>query len=759
MSRNHEPGANRWRRFDDWDSRPLRLDQFAVEDPENGFSAFNGAADPKPGIEIVDGKVASMDGVAAADFDIIDAFVAAYHIDPAVAAEAMAIPSEQLARMLVDMNVPRSDLTRLARGLTPAKLAEAVAQLNAMEIGFAYSKMRARRTPGNQAHVTNAKDDPLQLAADAAIAVALGFDEIETTMRVARNAWSNALACCVGSSVGRAGTLFQCASEEAEELEIGMAGFTSYAETVSVYGTESAFIDGDDTPWSKAWLTAAYASRGIKMRCTSGAAAELLMGFHEAKSLLYLEARCLCLQSGMGSQGTQNGGIDGAPLASTIPGGVREILAENLVAVWLDLECASGNDARHSESDMRVAAKVLPYLIGGSDLICSGFGSILKYDNSFNPSSFNGEELEEFLVLQRDFEADGGLTAVEDAQALALRRRALDALAYVLSDLDLAAPSDAMKQSVAVASGSNETESFSPRDVAIISDKVRERDITVLDVIRSLHHGGYREEAENLLFLVKLRVSGDYLQTSAVVRDGRVLSAVNDPNDYQGPGTGYRLTDARRRELAAIRNVLNRKEVLRTEAVSEAGEAKRIDYREMGPAAAGIDPTEVVVGVSPGFGNRIFRTLAGHPLSAVVRALSRGIERGGGTMRLVRLLHTADTSFLGLGAARLSGSGVGIGVQSKGTAVIHQKDRLPHNNLELFSNAPITSLEHYEKLGFNATVYAGGGLPEPVVVPTRGEALGARFHARVALTYAIETAMTEAGASPQEILPVFLEDC
>ena len=349
--------SNRWRRVDDWDDRPLRLDNFAVEDPENGFSAFNGKADPKPSIGLTAGKITSMDGVAIEDFDLIDTFIAKYHLDIDIAKEAMAIHSSELARMLVDMNVSRKELTRLAQGLTPAKLAETVAQLSAMEIAFAYSKMRARQTPGNQAHVTNAKDDPLQLAADAAIAVALGFDEIETTMRVARNSWSNAIACCVGSSLGKSGTLFQCSSEEAEELEIGMAGFTSYAETVSVYGTESAFIDGDDTPWSKAWLTAAYASRGIKMRCTSGAAAELLMGFHEAKSLLYLEARCLCLQRGMGAQGTQNGGIDGAPLAGSMPGGVREIMAENLIAVWLDLECASGNDARHSESDMRVAAE------------------------------------------------------------------------------------------------------------------------------------------------------------------------------------------------------------------------------------------------------------------------------------------------------------------------------------------------------------------------------------------------------------------
>ena len=127
--------------------------------------------------------------------------------------------------------------------------------------------------------------------------------------------------------------LFQCSSEEAEELRIGMAGFTSYAETVSVYGTEKSFTDGDDTPWSKAFLAAAYASRGIKMRCTSGAGSELLMGFHESKTLLYLEARCLCLQRGMGVQGTQNGGIDGAPLTATVPGGVRELMAENLLAV------------------------------------------------------------------------------------------------------------------------------------------------------------------------------------------------------------------------------------------------------------------------------------------------------------------------------------------------------------------------------------------------------------------------------------------
>ncbi len=751
MTNGSHASANRWKRFSDWDDRPLRLDKFAAEDADNGFAAFRSPHDPKPSLNLSKTRVATMDGKAEADFDMIDVFIARYHIDPDIAPEAMAIPSLDLARMLVDMSVPRATLVRLARGLTPAKLAETVAQLSAIEIAFAYSKMRARRTPGNQAHVTNAKDDPLQMAADAATAVAFGFDEIETTMRVARNAWSNAVACAVGASVGRWGVLFQCSSEEAEELRIGMAGFTSYAETVSVYGTEKSFIDGDDTPWSKAFLAAAYASRGIKMRCTSGAGSELLMGFHEKKSLLYLEARCLCLQRAMGVQGTQNGGIDGAPVTCTVPGGMRELMAENLIAVWLDLECASGNDARPTESEIRVGAKILPYLIAGSDLICSGFGSILKYDNSFNASLLNGEELEDYLVLQRDFEADGGLTPVEETRVLELRKRAVEAIAAVFEELDLSTPTASMKASVVAASGSDETQSYTPRDVALISEAIKDRGITVLDVIKALHNRGFTSESANLFNLVRLRVSGDYLQTSAMIRNGRVLSAINDPNDYTGPGSGFRVSEARRAELVAIRDVLTREEVLRAESVHKAAENKRIAYKTVGPAATGGDAREIVIGISPAFGIKLFQTVAGHPLSRLLHELTEGIRCGGCTIRIVRMRHTADTSFLGLSAARLAGSGVGIGIQAKGTAVIHQKDRLPHNNLELFSNSPITALAHYRCLGENAAAYARGDLPDPIVVPTRGEAMGARFHARVSLIYAIETELIVEGAAPEDV--------
>jgi propanediol dehydratase large subunit len=289
----------------------------------------------------------------------------------------------------------------------------------------------------------------------------------------------------------------------------------------------------------------------------------------------------------------------------------------------------------------------------------------------------------------------------------------------------------------------------------MISESIKARGITVIDVIKALAKRGYRDEAENLLNVVKLRISGDYLQTSAMVRDGKIVSAVNDPNTYAGPGSGYRLTEERRREVMGIRDVLDQKEVLRSEAQHQGQEARNIDYRELGEASTSNDAKDVVIGISPAFGLKLFQTTAGHKLSDVLSVMMDEIKKRGLKPRIVRFRHTADTSFLGLSAARLAGSGVGIGIQAKGTAVIHQKDRLPHHNLELFSNAPITRLEHYRGLGANAAAYALGEMPEPVVVPTRGEAMGSRYHARVAMIYAIETAMTSDGAAPIEVAVTF----
>ncbi|MBZ4369386.1 propanediol dehydratase, partial [Mycobacterium tuberculosis] len=95
-----------------------------------------------------------------------------------------------------------------------------------------------------------------------------------------------------------------------------------------VYGTEAVFTDGDDTPWSKAFLASAYASRGLKMRYTSGTGSEALMGYSESKSMLYLESRCIFITKGAGVQGLQNGAVSCIGMTGAVPSGIRAVLAE-----------------------------------------------------------------------------------------------------------------------------------------------------------------------------------------------------------------------------------------------------------------------------------------------------------------------------------------------------------------------------------------------------------------------------------------------
>ena len=89
--------------------------------------------------------------------------------------------------------------------ITPAKMVEVINYLNVVELMMGMQKMRARKVPGNQAHITNLKDDPVQIAADAAEGALRGFSEEETTMGVARYAPFSAMALLIGSQTGRPG--------------------------------------------------------------------------------------------------------------------------------------------------------------------------------------------------------------------------------------------------------------------------------------------------------------------------------------------------------------------------------------------------------------------------------------------------------------------------------------------------------------------------------------------------------------------------
>lgn len=552
----------RSKRIETLDQRPVNLDGYINEWPEMGFVAMTSPYDPKPSVKVANGRIVELDGKKREDFDFIDQFIADYAMNVERAEASMAVSSLEIARMIVDIHVSRKEILELVTGITPAKMTEVMNHLNVVELMMGMQKIRARRTPGNQAHITNLKDDPVQIAADAAEGALRGFAEEETTMGVARYAPLSAMALLIGSQVGRPGVLTQCSAEEATELELGIRGLTTYAETLSVYGTEKVFIDGDDTPYSKAFLNSAYASRGLKVRFTSGSGSEVLMGSSEKKSMLYLECCCLYATKGAGSQGIQNGSVSCIGVTGSVPSGIREVIAENLVAALLGLECASSNDQSFSNSDMRRTARTMLQFLPGTDFIFSGYAAEPNYDNMFAGSNFDAEDFDDYNVLQRDMQVDGGLRPVTEEEVIYVRNKAARAVQAVFTQLGLSPVTDAQVEAVTYAHGSKDT---LDRDVTadlMAAEDVLKRGITGIDVVKALAETGFVDVAESVLSMLKQRVVGDYMQTAAILdKDFHVLSGINTPNDYMGPGTGYRVQGERWEEIKKIPHIINPQDI------------------------------------------------------------------------------------------------------------------------------------------------------------------------------------------------------
>ena len=555
--RDGQGGAKRHKRFEALEKRDVNKDGFVKEWPEVGLIAMGSPEDPEPSIKIENGIIVEMDGRTRDDFDFNEIFIANRTIDATVAEEMMALDAVQIARMLVDINVSRAEVLKVFTGLTPAKIAAVMDRMNVVEMMMALQKMRARRTPAIQGHVTNVQDNPVLMAADAGEAGLYGFSELETTVGVTRYAPFNALALLVGGQTGRGGILTQDALEEATELQLGMRGLTSYAETVSVYGTEAVFVDGDDTPWSKTFLASGYASRDLKMRFTSGTGSEVQMASAEGKSMLYLEIKCVMIAKGAGVQGLQNGSISCIAVPGGVPGGIRAVLAENLVTTCMDMEVASGNDQSFSHSPYRRTARTLLQMLPGTDFIFSGYSTVPNYDNMFAGSNFDCDDNDDYLIISRDMKVDGGLVPTSEEDLIAVRNKAARALQAVFAELGLPRITDEEVEAATYAHGSKDMPDRDKVQDTKAATAMMERGVTGLDVVKALAKRGFRDVATNVLEMQKQRVSGDYLHTSAILDpEFNVIAAVNDLNDYEGPGTGYRLQGERWQQIADIRQAL-----------------------------------------------------------------------------------------------------------------------------------------------------------------------------------------------------------
>jgi len=175
-----------------------------------------------------------------------------------------------------------------------------------------------------------------------------------------------------------------------------------------------------------------------------------------------------------------------------------------------------------------------------------------------------------------------------------------------------------------------------------------------------------------------------------------------------------------------------------------------LEITETGKAQKGEDAQEVVIGVGPAFGVHQTKTIIKLPHSKVLKEIIAGIEEEGLKARVVKMYGTSDVSFISNGAAKLSGSGIGIGVQSKGTSVIHQKNLMPLSNLELFSQAPLIDLETFRAIGKNAAKYAKGESPSPV--PVKNDQMARpKYQAIAALLHIKETEYVDEAKGTQQL--------
>src|SRR4029077_6466228 len=134
-------------------------------------------------------------------------------------------------------------------------------------------------------------------------------------------------------------------------------------------------------------------------------------------------------------QGVQNGSISCIALAMAVPGGTREVLAENVLAAWLGLGGPSGKDAIASPSEISKTGKLMGQFLPGTDFVTSGYSSMPRYDNMFGGGNYDSDDLDEWLTLQRDWEGDGGLEPLGEEDAIAIRSRAAHAVQAVFDVL------------------------------------------------------------------------------------------------------------------------------------------------------------------------------------------------------------------------------------------------------------------------------------------------------------------------------------
>lgn len=182
--------------------------------------------------------------------------------------------------------------------------------------------------------------------------------------------------------------------------------------------------------------------------------------------------------------------------------------------------------------------------------------------------------------------------------------------------------------------------------------------------------------------------------------------------------------------------------------------ASLLHVAEKGPAETGTEAQEVVIALSPAFGTKIQKTIVEIGLDKLLTELCAGIEEEGLTYRFIKVYHSTDLAIIASQGSDISGSGICVGLQSRGTAVIHQRNLVPLDNLELFPQSPLYDEKIYRKIGKNAAKYAKGENPEPVEI-LNDYMVPSKFLVKSTLMHFKEGEMMDKEKNPVEVEIIF----
>src|SRR5207302_9044598 len=192
----------------------------------------------------------------------------------------------------------------------------------------------------------------------------------------------------------------------------------------------------------------------------------------------------------------QNGSISCVALALAVPGGTREVLSEDVLAAWLDLEVASGNDAIASHSEIRKTGKLMGQFLPGTDFVTSGYSVMPRYDNMFGGGNYDADDLEEWMTIQRDWQVDAGIEPAAEEAIVAVRGRAARAVQAVFEELRLPAITEAEVDAAVYGATSRDLPDRDRAADVEAADSLLAAGTSGVDVARALDRRGFTDVAE-----------------------------------------------------------------------------------------------------------------------------------------------------------------------------------------------------------------------------------------------------------------------